>query len=52
MYDLHNGRRFKTHEENVAYGLGLLDARTFAKQVIMASMMGSLMIGFILGIWL
>ena len=49
MNDLRNGGRFKTHEENVAYGRGLLDAHTFAKQAIMAGMLGSCLIGFIVG---
>jgi hypothetical protein len=49
MNDFRDGGRFKTHEENVAYGHGLLDAHTFAKQAVMASMMGSFLVGFIVG---
>ena len=49
MNDFRNGGRFKTHEENVAYGRGLLDAQTFAKQAVMAGMVGSFLVGFIVG---
>ena len=48
MNDLRNGG-YETHAENVAYGRGLRDAQTFAKQAIMALSMGSFMVGVIVG---